>query len=121
MDQGSGAERAPMTEGTQQETRTPDEIRADIEQTREEVGDTVEQLAAKTDVKTQAQERVAEIKGNVRQKAEELKSKASSSTPQGAQQGGQQVVTTVRSNPAPFALAGAVLVGYLIGRARRQS
>jgi len=102
-----------------QGTRSPEEIRADIEQTREEVGDTVEQLAAKTDVKAQAQDRVAEIKGNVRQKADELKAKASSTTPQSAQQGGQQVVSTVRSNPAPFALAGAVLVGYLIGRGRR--
>jgi uncharacterized protein YdbL (DUF1318 family) len=102
-----------------EETRTPEQIEADIEHTREQVGDTVEQLAAKTDVKAQAQERVDEIKGNVRQKAEELKSKASSSTPDGAQKGGQQVVETVRSNPAPFAFAGAVLLGYLIGRRGR--
>jgi hypothetical protein len=116
MDQDQGAERAPMTE---QETRTPEQIQADIEQTREEVGDTVEQLARKTDVKAHAQERVEEIKHDVRQKAEQLKGKASSSTPDGAQQGGKQVVETVRSNPAPFALAGAVLLGYLIGRGRR--
>ena len=55
----------------------------------------------------------------MRQKADDLKAKASSSTPESAQQGGKQVVATVRSNPAPFALAGAVLVGYLIGRGRR--
>jgi len=108
-----------MTEQSQG-TRSPEEIRADIEQTREEVGDTVEQLAAKTDVKAQAQERVAGIKGNVRQKADELKAKAGSATPSSAQQGGQQVVTTVRSNPAPFAFAGAVLLGYVIGRGGRR-
>jgi hypothetical protein len=101
-----------------EETRTPEQIQADIERTREEVGDTVEQLAAKTDVKAQAQERVEEIKSNVRQKAEDLKSKASSTTPEGAQQGGREVVAKVRSNPAPFAFAGAVLLGYLIGRRR---
>jgi hypothetical protein len=94
-----------------EETRTPEQIEADIERTREEVGDTVEQLAAKTDVKAHAQERVEQIKSNVRSKAEDIKSKASSTTPAGAQQGGQQVVATVRSNPA--------LLGYLIGRGRR--
>jgi len=107
-----------MTE-QQQGTRSPEEIQEDIERTREQVGDTAEQLAAKTDVKAQAQEKVEEIKGNVRSIADDLKTKASSSTPESAQQGGQQAVATVRSNPAPFALAGAVLVGYLIGRGRR--
>jgi hypothetical protein len=102
-----------------QETRTPEQIEADIRRTREEVGDTVEQLAAKTDVKARAQERVEEIKGNARGMADDLKQKVSGSTPEGAQQGGKQVVTTVRSNPAPFAFAGAVLLGYLIGRGRR--
>jgi uncharacterized protein YdbL (DUF1318 family) len=104
---------------SEETTRTPEQIQADIERTRAEVGDTVEQLAAKTDVKARAHERVEEIKGNVRQTAEELKSKATASTPDSAQQGGKQAVQTVRSNPAPFAFAGAVLLGYLIGRGRR--
>jgi hypothetical protein len=110
-----------MSEPQQEGSRTPEEIQADIERTREKVGDAAEQLAAKTDVKAQAQDKVEEIKGNVRSMADDLKAKASSSTPESAQQGGQQVVATVRSNPAPFALAGAVLAGYLIGRARRGS
>jgi hypothetical protein len=116
MDEGTGAGGAAMSE---QETRTPEQIEADIERTREQVGDTVEQLAAKTDVKARAHDRFEEIKGNVRTIADDVKVKASGSTPESAQQGGRQVVTTVRSNPAPFALAGAVLLGYLIGRARR--
>ena len=51
----------PAVEG-QQEQRSPEEIRADIEETREELGDTVEQLAAKTDVKAHAQAKAEEIK-----------------------------------------------------------
>jgi uncharacterized protein YdbL (DUF1318 family) len=98
------------------ETRSAEEIRADIEQTREEVGDTVEALAAKTDVKAQARERIEEVKGSVRSKAEEVKAKAQSSTPESAQQGGQQVIAKVRENPAPLALGAAVLVAFLIGR-----
>jgi hypothetical protein len=120
MDQDERAEGAAMSTAAEpekaEETRSPEQIRADIEQTREEVGDTVEALAAKTDVKAQAHERVEEIKGNVRAKAGEVKAKARSSTPEGAQQGGQQIVAKVRENPAPVALGAAVLVAFMIGR-----
>jgi uncharacterized protein YdbL (DUF1318 family) len=97
-------------------TRTPEEIRADIEQTRAEVGDTVEALAEKTDVKAQAQHRVDEIKDSVRAKADDVKAKARSTTPESAQQGGQQIVEKVRANPLPFIGAGALLVAFLLGR-----
>jgi len=117
VDQDERAEGAAMsTADRTEETRSPEEIRADIEQTREEVGDTVEALAAKSDVKAQAREKVEEIKGNVRAKADEVKAKAQSSTPETAQQGGQQLVAKVRENPAPVALGAAMLVAFLIGR-----
>jgi len=99
-----------------QETRSPEEIRADIEQTREQVGDTVEALTAKTDVKAQARERLDEIKGNIHAKADQAKARAQSAAPESAQQGGQQLVTKVRENPTPLMLGGAVLVAFLIGR-----
>jgi ABC-type transporter Mla subunit MlaD len=92
--------------------RSPDEIQADIERTREQLGDTVEALAAKTDVKARAHERVEEIKDNLKGKAEQAKAAA----PPNAQQGGQQLVDKVRANPAPFVLAGAVILAYLLGR-----
>ena len=121
MDQDERAEGAAVSASAAgpdeaQETRSLEEIRADIEQTREEVGDTVEALAAKSDVKAQARERVDEVKGNVRAKVDEVKAKAQSSTPESAQQGGQQVVTKVRENPAPLVLGAAVLLAFLIGR-----
>ena len=46
--------------------REPEEIRRDIEETREELGDTVEALAAKTDVKAHAQEKVEDVKQQAR-------------------------------------------------------
>jgi uncharacterized protein YdbL (DUF1318 family) len=113
--EGAAAVSAPAGDSAQ-ETRSPEEIRADIAETREEVGDTVEALAAKSDVKAQAQARMDEIKGNVRAKADQVRAKAQSSTPESAQQGGQQVVSTVRENPAPFVLGGAVVLAFLIGR-----
>jgi ElaB/YqjD/DUF883 family membrane-anchored ribosome-binding protein len=121
MDEGARAAGSPVDpattdQGSAQDTRSPEQIRADIEQTRAEVGDTVEALAAKTDVKAQAKAKVDDIKGNVRERADVLKTKAQSTTPESAQQGGQEVVARVRENPAPFAIGGAILLGFLLGR-----
>jgi hypothetical protein len=43
----------------------PDELRRDIEHTRRDLGDTVEELAEKADVKAQVKERVEESKATV--------------------------------------------------------
>ena len=112
MDQDTRTAGPPVDD----EPRTPEQIRAEIEQTREEVGDTVEALAAKTDVKARARDRVDELKSEVRGKADDVKSKAQSTTPASAQHGGQKALGVVRSNPAPFVLGGAVLVAFLLGR-----
>lgn len=57
-DKAAGAERAAAAEKAKAErekdTRTPDQIRADIAATREELAQTVDALAAKLDVKTRA-------------------------------------------------------------------
>jgi uncharacterized protein DUF3618 len=95
---------------------TPEQIRVGIEQTREEVGETVEALAAKTDVKAQARRRADEIKANAKAKADELKAKAQSRTPEGAQESGRQAIAKIRENPVPLAVGGAVVAAFLIGR-----
>ena len=43
----------------------PETIRADIEQTRAEMGDTVDALGYKADVKSRAKERIDRITGRV--------------------------------------------------------
>lgn len=53
------------------ETKSPEQIRADIEQTREQLGDTVEALAEKTDVKAQAKNRIAAVKDAAQTKRDE--------------------------------------------------
>lgn len=45
------------------ESTDPDEIEAEIEATREDLKNTVDALSHKLDVKSQAQDRVAELKG----------------------------------------------------------
>jgi hypothetical protein len=71
------------------EERTPEQIRADIDKTRKELGDTVESLAEKTDVKAQAKAKVEEVKEQARR------------------------------DPKPFAIAGGVVVLFLLWRWRR--
>jgi hypothetical protein len=49
--------------GTQQ---TPEELRAEIERTRRELGDTVDALSQKADVKEQARQKKAEVQERVK-------------------------------------------------------
>ena len=115
--------------GTGTGSKSPDEIREEIEETRAELGDTVEALGAKTDVKGQARAKVDDAKGEARAKVEEVKEnlqqkagdlggQAKEASPEDAVSGAQAVVAKVRENPAPAALAGALLLGYLLGRRR---
>ena len=107
------------TDGDAQTTpgpESPEAIRADIEETRAELGDTVEALAAKTDVKGRAEDRVEGIKQDARAKAEQVKEKVTSVTPETARESGGQVVAKARANPLPLAGAAVVVLAFVIGR-----
>ena len=135
--------RDQTTAATPNEDRGPEEIRREIEHTREELGDTVAALAAKTDVKAQAQQGVEEAKQSVRDKVDEVKataqekvagarSAAQENAPESAQQAGQQAAQVaaqardqaaqvVNENPIPAAagaLVAGLLLGYLLGKSR---
>jgi type VI protein secretion system component VasF len=47
------------------DSKDPDQIRQEIEATRQELGDTVEALASKTDVKAHARERIERTKASL--------------------------------------------------------
>lgn len=102
------------------EPRTPEEIRSEIDQTREELGDTVEALAAKTDVKAQVKDRVEEIRSNAAQCKDDVFAKGKDAVPESAGVAAQQVAETVKAEPVPFsvviAFAAGVAVGWLLGR-----
>lgn len=97
-------------------SKTPEDLRREIEQTREELGDTVEALGHKTDVKAQARERITAIKDTAQHKRDEAMAKAKSATPESAAAGARQVTSKAQSNPLPFAVAGALAAGFLLGR-----
>ncbi|MFK8907542.1 DUF3618 domain-containing protein [Streptomyces sp. YS-3] len=67
-----------MTQRPQDESADAgrEELREHVEQTRADLGETVEALAAKADVKGRAQEKATAVKEQAAAKADELKSKA---------------------------------------------
>jgi ElaB/YqjD/DUF883 family membrane-anchored ribosome-binding protein len=98
-------------------TATPDdqqELEKEIEQTREQLGQTVEALAAKVDVKARAQQELgqltARLKGKVTEAARRLRLQdRANQAKQQAGQAGQQI----RKHPVPAA-ATAGVIGALV-------
>jgi ElaB/YqjD/DUF883 family membrane-anchored ribosome-binding protein len=74
----------------------PEKLREEIAATREDLGETVQALADRADVKARAQEKVGEAKQQTEQAAE-------------------QAVQQVRRRPLPFAAVGAFVVGVVVG------
>lgn len=123
MDEATSEGRPPVSpspDNADDEQKTPEELRQEIQQTREDFGDTVEALAEKTDVKAQAKDRISAVKDNAQQTKNEFVAKAKQATPDSASAGVQQVTSTVQRKPLPFTAGGAfatgVLIGWLLGR-----
>jgi ElaB/YqjD/DUF883 family membrane-anchored ribosome-binding protein len=87
----------------------PHEIRQGIEETRAEMGDTVEALGHKTDVTGRA-------KGAVSDRVEAVKSKVSGSTPDSGEvkQGARRAAGMAQENPLGLAIS-ATAVGFVAG------
>ena len=88
-------------QATSAERRGPEEIQAEINETREELGETVEALAEKGDVKAQAKARFDDVREEAKQRADQVK-------------------RDPRANPEPI-IAGilAVVIGLVILRKLR--
>jgi hypothetical protein len=83
----------------------PDAIRSQIEDTRGQMGDTMEAIGYKTDVKSRARDRVNRVMG-----------KASDATPSSGdmKQGAQKAASVAQENPLGLAI-GATAVGFIAG------
>jgi hypothetical protein len=84
----------------------PREIRQDIEQTRERMGDTVEALGHKTDVTGRAKEAISDRMGSVKEKVSGVGSTVSESTPDGGdmKHGARKAAGVAQENPLGLAL-----------------
>ncbi len=91
------------------QTDDPEQLREQIGQSREDLGDTVEALPDKADVKAQASAKVAELREKVTQVGGD-----------DVKQAGAAAVAQAESNPLP-AIAGALATGFVLGRLTKRS
>jgi ElaB/YqjD/DUF883 family membrane-anchored ribosome-binding protein len=110
-----GKDQSQVGTAVDDQQRDPEEIRRDIARTRVELGDTVEALAAKADVKSRSQQKVAEVKRSAAGKKDEVFAKAKHASP-AASSGAQTATTKARENPVPVAIAGGLVVGFVAGK-----
>jgi hypothetical protein len=117
--------------------KSAEQLRAEIDNTREDLGDSVEALAAKTDVKSRARERAEDLKSSALHKKDELLSKVKQPSPagdsgtdastpaasqaDGANSGGtsspvDQLRGLAQENPVPTAAVAAFIGGVAFGR-----
>jgi outer membrane murein-binding lipoprotein Lpp len=87
---------------------TSDHIRQDIEQTRGQMGETVEAIGYKTDVKSR-------VKDNMAEKKDALVSRVSGGIPDGEQvKSGARKVGVSKQNPLGLGIAAAA-AGFVVG------
>jgi Protein of unknown function (DUF3618) len=91
-------------------------IREEIDQTRAEMGDTVDALAHKTDVKSRVKESFSDKKDRLRTQMTGATSRIGEATPDGEEvkEGARQVVGVAEENPIGLALGG-LAAGFLAG------
>jgi ElaB/YqjD/DUF883 family membrane-anchored ribosome-binding protein len=94
----------------------PSTIRSEIEDTRERMGDTVDALAYKADVKTRAKESVSEKVDTLKSKVTGAKDSVSDATPSGGEvkHHAKRTVGIAQENPLGLAI-GAAAIGFVAG------
>jgi hypothetical protein len=100
----------PVVDGRE---RTPEELRGELEELRQDLGSTVEELAHRVDVPTRVRERRAEVSARARVQLARAQSALDDKAP--------PVGRAVRERPALVAgaVVGVPLLLLLVGRLRR--
>jgi MYXO-CTERM domain-containing protein len=96
-----------------------DDIKADIEATRHELGETVEALTARLDVKQQAKQKVDDTKKSIAESADSLLAKGSEVGAQVAEVATDDQGTVRPVVPVAAMALLAVVVGIILWRRRR--
>jgi chromosome segregation ATPase len=104
------------------EEKSPEQLRAEIEDVRGQLGDTAAAIAAKTDVKARARDKADELKRSATAKKDDLLGRSGTSTQSSGR--GSAALTQVRSkaeqNPVLVAALGALVGGFALGRLTRR-
>ena len=89
--------------------KEPGEIREEIEHTRTDMGDTVEALSYKADVKTRAKENIADKRDRLKERIT-----GTAPDPNEVKQGAKRAVGVAQENPLGLAV-GSLAVGFVAG------
>lgn len=94
----------------------PSQIRQEIEETRVEMGDTVDALAYKTDVKTRVKESISDKRERLIEQVQGTTHRVGETTPDGREvkEGARQIAGVAQENPLGLALGG-LAAGFLAG------
>jgi ElaB/YqjD/DUF883 family membrane-anchored ribosome-binding protein len=97
------------------------DLQQEIEQAREQLGETVEQLVAKADVTARAKDKAASLAGRVKDQASQVKAQAApvwEATPEPARQAVAKGAGVARQHRMPLAVAaaGVLIAGFLVVR-----
>ncbi|MFJ2027107.1 DUF3618 domain-containing protein [Streptomyces sp. NPDC087897] len=117
-----------MNDAAQNElgTPTPEELREQVERTRDELGQTVEALAGKADVKAQVKEKTAAVKEQAASASAQIREKSGQAarllkdrTPDPLVEKAEQGAKAARANRVPLLAGGALLIAFLLVRRGR--
>ena len=89
--------------------KEPTEIREEIEQTRTEMGDTVEALGHKADVKGRAKDNIADKRDRLKERIT-----GTSPDPEEVKQGAKRAAGVAQENPIGLAV-GSIALGFVAG------
>jgi len=94
----------------------PQAIRREIEETRERMGDTVDALGYKADVKTRTKDAVSDKVDSIKEKVGVATDRVSDATPStgDVKQGARKAGGLAKENPLGLAV-GSVAIGFLAG------
>ncbi|MER7400178.1 DUF3618 domain-containing protein [Streptomyces sp. NPDC000151] len=100
------------------ESPTPEQLRERVEHTREELGRTVEELAAKADVKARAKEKAGDAKAKAQDKADDAKAKVQDAVVHSRARIQDRTAHAAQRGPVPVLVvtAAAVLVWLQVRR-----
>jgi ElaB/YqjD/DUF883 family membrane-anchored ribosome-binding protein len=113
LTQARGGARRASAGGDLPQEKDQEQLQHEIDETRAELGDTVDALAHKADVKARVSEKVSQRKAALRERQEDIKARVN---PDEAKRAASQVARTAEERPFP-AIAVALGLGLLIGRA----
>jgi ElaB/YqjD/DUF883 family membrane-anchored ribosome-binding protein len=104
-----GEDQSQVSTSVENESKSPEELRREIEETRGDLGETAAAVAEKTDVKARAKEKLDSVKQTVADKKESLVSGTDTGPV-------ADLKVKAKENPVATAAVGAFVGGFLIGR-----